>query len=85
MSRLPDIFAPKPVPKPISAARWLPLAKKHGLVIDFETKCVGTLTITEFFGSDWCAPDVGACVIKVAEMIDAANDAETLKKTGEKS
>lgn len=85
MSRFPDIFAAKPAPKPISAARWVPLAKKHGLIIDFETKTVGNLSITEFYGADWCAPDVGACVIKVAEMINSAGTAKTLKKTGEKS
>lgn len=85
MSHFPDIFAPNPAPKPIGAARWVPLAKKHGMIIDFETKSVGTLTITEFFGSDWCAPDVGTCVVKVAEMIDSASGAKTLKKTGEKS
>lgn len=84
MSYYPDVFAPRPVPKPISATRWLPLAKKHGMIIDFETKTVATITVTEFFGADWCSPDVGACVVKVAEMIDSADAAKTLKKTGEK-
>lgn len=80
MIRFPDIFALKPTPKPISAARWVPLAKKHGMIIDFETKSVGTLTITEFFGSDWCSPDVGACVVKVAGVIDSRDHQTTLKK-----
>lgn len=84
MSRLPDCFAPKPVPKPISAVRWVPLAKKHGMMIDFETKCVGVIGIYEFFGSDWCAPDVGACVIKVAEIIASSDHGTTLKKIGGK-
>ena len=79
MIRFPDsyIFAPKPTPKPISPARWLPLAKKHGMDIDFETKCVGIVGITEFWGSDWCSPDVGACVVKVAAMIDAGKTDKT--------
>ncbi|MDX8121607.1 hypothetical protein SKZ59_07490 [Janthinobacterium sp. GMG2] len=72
MSRLPDCFAPKPLPKPISAARWVPLAKKHGLNIEWETKCVGNIGITEFWGGPCFEPDVGACVVKVAKMIEAS-------------
>lgn len=77
MSRFPDIFAPKPTPKAISARRWVPLAKKHGMNIDFETKCVGTIGITEFWGGYYFEPDVGACVVKVAEMIDAGKTDKT--------
>lgn len=83
MSRLPDNFAPKPDPKPISAARWVPLAEKHGLNIDWETKCVGNIGITEFWGSSWCEPDVGACVVKVAKMIDSSGHGTKLKEPGE--
>jgi len=85
MIRYPNIFTPTPAPKPIGAARWVPLAKKHGMIIDFETKSVGTLTITEFFGSDWCSPDVGACVVKVAGMIDSSDHGTKLEQIGGQS
>lgn len=75
MSRFPDIFAAKPVPKPISAARWVPLAAKHGMDVDFKSKCVFHEVEVAFWGEDWCEPDVGACVVKVAAAIDAASKA----------
>ena len=80
MSRFPHLFAPKPVPKPISAARWVPLAEKHELYIDFSNKCVGVIGITEFWGAPCFDPDVGACVIKVVEMINSRSRAATLVK-----
>jgi hypothetical protein len=55
------------------------------MIIDFETKSVGTLTITEFFGSDWCSPDVGACVVKVAGMIDSSDHGTKLEQIGGQS
>lgn len=84
MSRFPDRFAPRPAPKPISAARWVPLAKKHGLDIDFKTKCVSHESAVEFWGEDWCSPDVGACVVKVVALVDSSNHGITLKKIGGK-
>lgn len=83
MSRLPDCFAPRPAPKPISAARWVPLAKKHGMSIDFTSKCVGVIGITEFWGDPCFEPDVGACVVKVAEMINSSSHGTQLKESGE--
>lgn len=50
--------------------------------IDFETKCVGTIGITEFWGGHYFEPDVGACVIKVAQLIDASHGATAPKKKG---
>nr|WP_314606530.1 hypothetical protein [uncultured Janthinobacterium sp.] len=85
MSRFPDCFAPRPAPKPISAARWVPLAKKHGLDIDFKSKCASHELAIEFWGEDWCSPDVGACVVKVAGIIESNDRGTTLKKIGGKS
>lgn len=66
-------FIPDPPPKPVSASKWVPLAAKHEMVIDWCTKCVSTLkSDTVFWGADWCEPDVGAAVVKLAAMLTAA-------------
>lgn len=64
------VFVPEPPPKPVSAAKWVPLAAKHKMSICFDTKCVSTLTSdTIFWGESWCEPDVGAAVLKLVESL----------------
>ncbi len=74
MSRRPLFPGAPPAPKPITTARWLPLAKKHGMWIDFENRnvTVGAGTkhyFSEFWGDCFPEQDVGALVLRAAKMI----------------
>lgn len=69
-----------PAPKPISAARWLPVARKRGMWIDFENNnvTVGAGTpyyFSEFWGDCFSDKDVGALVLRVAKVFDGAKAA----------
>lgn len=64
------VWVEDPKPKPVSASKWVPLAQKHGMCIDFENRCVSHVHgVYEFWGDCFAEQDVGACVVKVAKMI----------------
>jgi hypothetical protein len=70
-----------PAPKPIATARWLPVAKTYRMWIDFENQNVtvgaGTVHyVSEFWGDAFSERDVGALVLRVANMIDASKAKE---------
>ena len=67
------VFMPTPKPKPVSASKWVPLAHKHGMWIDFQNKCVTHVEgkINEYWDDTFEAQDVGACVVIVAKMLSA--------------
>ena len=77
MKQKPFFIDARPAPTPVRTSTWLPLAKKHGMWIDFENNCVSVTkhAINEFWGDSFDEQDVGAAVIKVAKVIEGASAA----------
>lgn len=69
------VWVPDPPPKPVSASKWVPLAAKYKMNICWDTHCVGTHAgcipfDCMFWGGEFNAHDVGACVVALAEKIE---------------
>lgn len=73
------MWVPDPKPKPVSASRWVPLAQKHGMWIDFANRCVDHVPTQAnvFWGDAFDAQDVGAAVVAVAKMVDIRQKGNT--------
>lgn len=58
----------RPTPVPIKASRWVPLADKYGMSVDFGVKCASVVgaDVIVFWGESFAEQDVGAAVLKVA-------------------